>query len=316
MSLMNILTHINIYEDNSATSNPSQNNVKWSKDVQGILVNDPTSRLIKLNAGETLDLFSSNISVSSDITTTYDIFLKPNTSNTYVIKHSGGTAPVFKTLRSIGADATSEIKVKKNATLLKFESTGGALLNLSTVVIGDEVRLGEGFNASNRGKFKVLSVGADFFTVENAFGVSEIVLLGVEFENELKIHSASGIQVGYKVDIKANFSSVSFNTYEITDVSDNYIEIYSSKALPDETDVANSPESLFFYKDAKKFIYLESNKKLSIKINGSVETNTVEPFIVGGSVKSGVFMSSSSIKKMEIENKDQEVATVFYVTAE
>ena len=318
MSLMNILTHINIYEDNGATANPTQNNVKWSKDVQGISVNEPQSKLIKLNAGQSLDMFSSSETISADVTTTWDIALKSGTSNTYVLSHNAGTAPVFRILRSIGADATTEVQVTKNATILKFQAVGGTIFDLIAggVVAGDEVRIGSAFNSANRGKFKVLSVEADALTVENQFGVAESIVLGAEFADNFKVHSSDGIQVGYKVDIKSNFSPVILGTYEITDVADDYIEIYSAKSLPEEIGVSNDPEAFLFYKDAKKFVYMESDKLLSLKINGSTETNTVEPFVVGGAVKSGIFMSSSSIKTMEIENKSQETATIFFVTAE
>jgi hypothetical protein len=318
MSLMNILTHINIYEDNGATSNPSKNVVKWTKDVQGVEVNEPSSKNVKINAGESLDLFSNSISSSADATTTWDIALKAGTSNTYVISHNAGTAPVFKTLRSIGSDATTEVAVTKNATILKFQATDGTIWDLvgASVQVGDIVRIGDGFNALNQGKFSILTVDTDSFTVENQNGAAESIVLGATFADQVKIHSTAGIQVGYKVDLQDGFSPVTLGAYEITDVADDYIEVYSPKALPAETGVSNDPEAMLFYKDAKKFVYIESDKKIALKVNSSSETNTVEPIIVGGSAKNGIFLSISSIKTLEVVNKTQETANVFFVTAE
>ena len=319
MSKLNLLIHLNAYQDANPSNNPSMNNWKWQRDLQGLDISEPESKSISLPAGQSLSLFSGSIATSADGTTTWDIALKSGTSNTYKISKAAGTSPEFRTQRTSGADATTQITITKNASLLTLSSTSGTALDLIVggVIVGDEVRIGSLFNISNRGKFKILARTATSLTIENNAGVAEgPVTLGASFASELDIFSSDGVQVGDKVDLIDGFSSVSFGTYEITDVSPDYIEIFSASALPAESGVSNSPNALLIYRNAKKFIYIESNKALEIKIDDSETPNVLEPMNAGISLEPGIFMSSSSIKSLAITNKSQEVADIFYVVAE
>ena len=67
---------------------------------------------------------------------------------------------------------------------------------------------------------------------------------------------------------------------------------------------------------AKQFLYIESDQKLDIKINGSIVTNQLNTFSAGTDIRPGVFMSSGSIKSAEIVNTSQLTANIFYATAE
>lgn len=319
MSKLNLLVHLNAYQDSNPSNNPSQNNWKWQRDMQGIEISEPESKSLSLPAGESLIVFSGSVSTSADGTTTWDIALKSGTSNTYRISKNAGTSPAFRAQRTSGADATTQITITKNASLLTLSSTGGTALDLIVggVVVGDEVRIGSLFNSANRGKFKVLARTATSLTIENSSGIAEgPITLGGGFADQLDIFSSAGVQVGDKVDIVAGFSSVTFGTYEITDASPNYIEIYSLSALPAETGISNSPSALSIFRSLKSFVYIESNKKLEIKIDGSATPNGLEPMSAGTALKPGVFMCSASMKSLEIKNLSQDAADIFYVTAE
>lgn len=317
MNKMNLLVHLNGYQDLNESNNPSYNNFKWNRDVQGINISEPTSKSMSLPSGQSTILFSGSVAISADNTTTWNIALKAGTTQTYVLSKASGTSPVFRTARTNGADATTEITITKNATLLTFTSTAGTALNLIVggVQVGDEVRIPSQFSPLNQGKFKILARTATSFTIENDGGQAEgPIVLGASFA-DLSIFSATGVQVGDKVDIKAGFSSVSFGTYEITDVSPESIEIYSGTALPTENGVSNSPTAILIYNNAKSFVYIESDKSLEIEIDSST-VNKIEPMSVGSSLTPGVFMSSASMKSITITNKSMETATIFYVTAE
>lgn len=319
MSKLNLLVHLNAYQDQNPSNNPSQNNWKWQRDLQGLDIDEPESKSLILPAGQSATLFSGSVSTSADLTTTWNIALKSGTSNTYKISKAAGTSPAFRTQRTTAADLTTQITVTKNASLLTLTSTGGTTLNLIVggVVVGDEVRIGSLFSASNRGKFKVLSRTATSVVIENNSGVAEgPVTLGASPAEQFDVFSSAGVQVGDKVDIVAGFSSVTFGTYEITDVSPDYIEIYSLSAKPTESAISNNPSALLIYRSAKKFVYIESNKKLEVKIDGSATPNGLEPMNCGTSLKPGVFMSSASMKSLEITNKSQDVAEIFFVSAE
>lgn len=319
MSKTNLLIHLNAYEDQNATNNPVRNNFKWTRDAIGIDIEQPTSRSISLQPGEIHRLFEGLSDLSSDTTTTWDLSLKSGSTSTYVLKSSSGTAPEFREARSTGADATTEVTVTKNASLLTFSSTGGQVFDLVSggVAIGDIVRIGSEFSSINQGKYKILSFSATSFTVESELGVAEgPIVLGADFVNQVKIHSDSGVRIGSKIDLVSGFSSVSFGTYDITDVADDFVEFFSNKELPEETSVSNDPAAILIYENPKKLLYIESDQELSIRIDGGTITNKILPMAAGKDRQPGVFLSSSLIKSAEIENTSKRLAKIFYVTAE
>lgn len=315
MSKMNLLNHINIYEDSNATNNPTMNNVKWTLDEQGLDLSEPCSKSLKLQSGQNLSLFSGLVAISDDGTTNYNIALKAGTANTYRIEHNSGTLPIFRVARVSGADATTEVTVTKNGPILTFTSTGGTALSLiiGGAVVGDEVRIGSKFNASNQGKYKILALTATSFQVENLAGQAEgPITLDAGFETEIQIFSSNGVQIGDKVELQSGFSSITLGIYEITDVNPKYIDIYSIKALPAETSINTQ---LKIYNNSKQFIYVEANKKLSISIDGVV-VGKIEQLKAGTSLKKGIFMKSGSMYEASIVNESSDEATVFFVAAE
>jgi len=313
MSKMNVLVSISAYSDVNPTNHPSKNICRWISDLQGIDIAEPVSSSVALAAGQTLSLFSGEVVISDDNTTTYNLSLKSGTSNTYILQHNSGTAPIFRVARVSGADATTEVTITKNGPLLTFSSTAGTALDLTTTLINDEVRIGSLFNISNQGKFKVLSKTATSFTIENSFGQAEgPIVLGAGFATQIAIQSANGVQVGEKVKIAASFSSVSFGSYEITDVDSKYLELYSLKALPSETNIFSN---LQIFNNSKQFLFIESDKKVSIEIDGGAG-GSIEPFTLGTTLKSGMFLRHSAMYSASITNESSDTATVYYMSAE
>ena len=319
MAKLNLLVHVNTYTDSNDTNNPSLNNSKWTRDSQGLSVCEPESRAVKLASGQSLSLFSGAVTLTSDNTTTWNISLKPGTSNTYRISHNSGTLPQFRVARNEGSDATTQVTVTKNAKLITFSSTAGTVFDLITglVIVGDEVRIGDQFNVANRGKFKILDRSATSFTIENEIGVAEgPITLGAGFADQVNIYSTDGVQIGDKIDMVDGFSPVILGTYDITDVSHDYLEFFSADSLPSQSVISNNPEAFLIYRNAKQFLYLESDQSLDLKINGSSITNSLEPMNAGTAKKPGIFMSSSSLKSVEIINKSQNTANVFWIATE
>lgn len=315
MPKMNLINHINIYEDENPSNNPSLNNVNWTNDECGLDISEPCSKSLKLQSGQSLSLFSGVVTISDDNTTTYDIAPKAGTSNTYVISHNGGTAPEFRASRSIGSDATTEITVTKNANILEFSSTGGTALDLVTanVQVGDSVRIGAGFNAVNQGLYTVIAFSATSFQVENASGQAEgPITLGASFADVLQIFSASGVQKSDKVKLISGFSILTLGTYEITDVNPDYIEIYSINALPTETNINTQ---LQIFNNSKQFLYIESDKELDITID-SVSIGSISPLSAGTKQKKAILLKTGEMTEATIQNNTSQEATIFYVTGE
>lgn len=315
MSKLNLLVYINAYRDKVPTNNPTKSHFKWTLDSQGSEINEPESRQVDIQPGDSLSLFSQVSSLSDDGTTEYSIALKQGTSNTYKITHTNGTAPNFRQARATGADATTEITVTKNGPLIKLESTNGTALDLVAggVQVGDIVRIGDGFNPVNQGEYKILSLDATSFQIKNIVGNAEgPIVLGAGFADSLKIYSDSGVQVGEKLTINSGFSSASNGTYEITDVTSDYIEIYSLNALPEEENIQTQ---LNIYSGSKSFLYIESDRNISVSIDGN-SAGSVEPITCGTKLKKGIFLKTGNCFSAEIKNESQEVASVFFAIGE
>jgi len=207
------------------------------------------------------------------------------------------------------------VTVTKNGPLLTFTSTGGTAFDFvgGGVQVNDEVRIGAGFDESNQGKFKILAFDATSFQVENDAGQAEgPITLGASFAEVIQAFSADGVQIGDKVELSSGFSSVTLGTYEITDVNPEYIEIYSIKSLPEETAVSTQ---LKIYNNSKQFIYIETNKKLSVSIDG-VGNGEINLLRAGTELKKGIYMKSGEAYQASITNESSDEAFVFYVTAE
>lgn len=315
MAKMNLFLSLNSYLDTNASNNPSLNIIKWARDFQGFPVDKPQSSQISLAPGETKDIFDGSRTLQHDNTTEYELTLKAGTLSTYVLKCTSGTAPEFRAARTTGADATTQITVTKNGNVFTFSSVGGTPLNLNAggVVVGDRVAIGSVFSTANRGTFSVIGKTATSFSVENPNGEAEgPVTLGVNFADQIKIYGSAGVQVGDIVRIFGGFSPATQNSYEITAVQDDQIEFYSTAALPSETVVT---DSISIYGEAKKMIYIESDKKLSIGING-LPQGQVEPLVSGTEVRPGMMLKSEIVWSLSVTNSSLETASVFVASVE
>lgn len=313
MSKLNFLVFLSTYSDASASNNPSLSNFKWSREITGIPATNPISEAFSLAPGESKSIFSGVRTLTQSIDTVYSIALKPLSSSTYRIQYTSGTLPGFRTARSIGADATTQVTTVTNGPIIVFSSTGGTAFNFGAVAVGDIVKIGSQFNTLNQGEYKILAKTATSFTVENFTGVNEgPITLGATFADQIRIFSAAGVQEGDTLVISEGFSSVTFGSYKITDVTDNYIEFYSTSVLPQETTISSA---LSVYSQAKNLVYLESNQKSTVEING-IQMASMEPFIINNSKQPGVFMLKATVYSFTVTNNSLDTASCFVATVE
>lgn len=191
--------------------------------------------------------------------------------------------------------------------------TAVSSMNMASVSVGDTVRVGSNFNIQNQGEFKILSKTANSFTVENQIGVNESVVLGSGFATQIQIYSAAGVQVGDTLVISTGFSPVTYGSYQVTGVGPNFVEFYSTALLPQESLI--SPAVINIYSEAKNLIYIESNQKCQITVNGSVVAN-LEPFIINDSKQPGMFMLKSTVYSLDVQNMSTDSADLFLATFE
>lgn len=313
MSYLNLLVHINSFEDSNDTNNPSQNQTKWTFDKQKLDCNEPFSQIINLSGGEERELFSGVVSL---LNTPANYSLSLIDSSTYrILSSSNGT---FRAFRINGSDATTVAQLTINGHLVTLSASSGTAFSFISggVEISDSIRLGIGFNASNQGVFKILSRTATTLSFENANAVAENITLGADFLEDIQIYDKDGIQTGESVKIVAGFSSSSFGSYSISDVNHNYIEFNTSDILAEESGISSSPVPFIIYNNLKKMLYIESSKSLSISINGSVETNTIEPMNLGTKKIPGILLNTGSIYSCSILNNSEDTAKIYFASCE
>jgi hypothetical protein len=313
---MNLLVFLNTYSDTSPTNAPKLNCIKRTRGVNGVVVGKSKAEECVLAPGETRTLFDGSRTLLQDLTTQYTLALKPLTSNTYVLSWAGGTAPAFRTARTTGASATTEITVTSNGPTLTLASTGGTPLALIAggAVAGDEVRIGSLFNVLNQGHFTILSLTATSVTVKNEVGVAEgPVVLGSGFSQQFQVYSQAGVQIGDTIKISGGFSPVSRRSFSITDVAAGYLEFYSTDALPQEGPVTTNAISI--YSQAKNLVYVEADRKCGLTING-VAAGEIEPFVIGSSTQPGIFIRKSLMWQMSITNLDSVAANIYMAAVE
>ena len=314
MSKFSLMFFLNASADSVSSNHPNLQNFKWTREMSGLPVSKPLSQELSLAPGESKTIFDGTRSLSHDNTTVYSLAPKSVNSTTYVLSHVSGTAPQFRTSRSSGADATTQITITQNGPLLKFASTGGTALNLIVggAVVGDYVRIGNLFNISNQGQWKIIALTATSLTIENDLGVAEgPITLGAGFANQFRIYSALGVQINDTLNITGGFSPVSRKAYKITAVSDNFIEFSSLEILPTESSIMTN--SLSIYSAAKQFVYLETDQKIDMILNG-IDAGNVEPFLTGN--KPGIFVKTATIWSLAITNQSTDPAVVYIAAIE
>lgn len=319
MPNLNFLVFLNAYSDRNPSNAPSRNNFKWGRDLNSLSVENPYSLEFTLAPGETRSLFSGVRTLAQNNTTQYSIAPKPLTTSTYVLSWVGGTAPAFRTSRSSGADATTQVTVTLNGTVATFTSTGGTPFSLISggVVVGDNVRIGTNFNQLNQGPWQIIALTATSFSIVNPFAVAEgPVTLGSGFASQVDIYSAAGVQVGDILSINGGFSLVTQGTYEVTGVADTFLEFSSTAVLPTEGPITT--QAIAVYSSAKRLIYMEADQKCAVTINGSL-VNNIAPMInatCGCPTNHGFLLLTSTVYSLSVTNNGLAQATLYLASVE
>ncbi len=298
-------------------SPPSKNFFKWTRELQ-TSISSALSETFQIAPGESQTLFSGTVTLTQDGTTQYSLALAPFQSSVYQLTNTGGTAPTFRTLRSIGTDATTQVTTSVNGPILTYTFTGGTLPDLSSVQPGDNVLIGSDFNQLNQGAtgiWQIISTTSTSFSVVNPSGYVEgPITLGSGFANQVRIFSAAGVQIGDTVIISSGFSPVSWGSYQITLVTDNYLYFSYTGSLPAQSGITTE---VAVYSMAKSLVYLESDQSLSLTLNGTLSGPGIVPQVANGSVFPGVFMQNGTvIYSCAVTNNSINVANVTLLSAE
>jgi hypothetical protein len=321
MATLKSLVFFQGYEGSPSSScssnSPSKNFFKWTRELQ-TSISSALSETFQIAPGTSQTLFSGVVSLTQDGTTQYSLALAPFQSSIYQLTNTGGMAPTFRTLRSIGTDATTQVTTSVNGPILTYTFTGGTLPSLGSVQVGDNVLIGSDFNALNQGPtgiWQIVSVTSTSFSVVNPMGYIEgPITLGSGFPNQIRIFSAAGVQIGDTLIISSGFSPVSWGSYQITLVTDYYLYFSYTGSLPAEGPITTE---VAIYSMAKSFVYMESDQNLSATLNGSLSGAQIIPQVANGSVFPGSFMQNGTvIYSLSVTNNSINVANVTLLSAQ
>lgn len=283
MSTLKLDDSLVIFDDGTPTNNPYLRIPDWTKHLT-LDVSNPLAAKYVIAPSASLTVFSGTDTTSIDNTTQFNVTLSPLSSSIYRLTWNGtGTAPALRTDRALNLSGyTITIAVNNNATATFTCSAG--VQNFGSVQVGDTLFVpgastgdtANVFNVNNEGAWQVIAATTTVLTVTRlagqAFsGVSETATL--TSSPQLLAFSASGVQVGDKVEISAGFSPVTWGTYVVSQVTAKWFEFVSSNSLPLESNILPTSTGLAFYNKAKKFVYLETDQDAAIRLNGDTGNN-------------------------------------------
>ena len=319
MAILKTLVFLQGYEGSSSCSSnsPSKNFFKWTRELQ-TSISSALSETFTIAPGTTQTLFNGVVSLTQDGSTQYSLALAPFQTSIYQLTNTGGTPPTFRTLRVIGTDATTQVTTSVNGPILTYTFTGGTLPSLASVQAGDNVLIGNDFNVLNQGPtgiWQIVSLTSNSFSVVNPTGYVEgPITLGSGFANQVRIFSAAGVQIGDTLVISSGFSPVSRNSYQITLVTDYYLQFSYLGSLPAEGPITTE---VAVYDMAKSFIYMESDQNLGVTLNGTLSGAQIIPQVANGSVFPGSFMQNGSVVySLSVTNNSISVANVTLLSAQ
>jgi hypothetical protein len=309
MGNLKSLIFLQAYQDATSSNNPSFRNFQWTREVDNASISSALSDTFQIPAGSTQSLFSGVRILTQDNTTEYSIMPVPFSTASYSLTYNSGTAAGFRTLRSIGTDATTQVTTSANGTVETFTFSGGTLPSLTSVQPGDQVLIGSNFNSLNQGIWTIISVTTTSFSIVNGAAFIEgPITLGSGFATQLRIFSSSGVQIGDTLAISSGFSPVSQNSYQITQVTDYTLQFsWAGSGLPTEGPITTQVAVYYAF---KTMLYMESDQNLEILINGANSGPAIVPYVTNGTVYPGVFLINSNVYSLSVSNNSVNQANV------
>jgi hypothetical protein len=327
MSTLTIISQALAYDDLGANSNPTQRPIDWKRTIAQIPVENPSTDKFTVAPQASKLVFDGSRSTSIDGTTSFSIAPSPLDGTRYRIAYeSVGTAPVFRTARSIPAVGIAlTLVVGSNLAVTVTAASGtpfaaavaGDVAFIPGVTTGDSA---SPFNSLNEGYWTVLAATGATMTMARAAGevfngVSEVVT--TSSTAQLQVFSTAGVQVGDTVELVSGFASTALRSYDIVGVNPKWIEVISTLALASQTGILPGSSGLLIYTAAKRWIGIESDQECVVRLNGDTGSfNRVAPWIPGDRAFVGEFKMTGPVWMLEVVNKSSVPANVLVLSAE
>lgn len=313
MSTLTITTQALAFEDASATSNPAQRPINWKRSITGLTVYNPSTELHPIDPLGSKTVIDGARTTLMDGTTEFSLELSDLDPTRYRITNTGGTAPAFRTARTVtanGVELTLTVLANQSMTVAAAAGTPFSNVQVGDVFFLPGVSTGDGaspFNTLNLGEWTVLAASGAQLTVARPTGtlfegVSEVVT--PTSNAQVQAYSSAGVQVGDTVDLSDGFATTSLRAYEILAVNPAYIEILSTVALGAETGIVPGAAGMVIYTAAKRFLQVEVDQECVVRVNGdSSDFNKVTPWIAGEGGLPGTFLVTGPVWRLVLVNR-------------
>lgn len=317
-AIFSLITKVVAYGDASVSSNPKLRYVDWSRETLGIPVQNPKSESLILQPGDEKIIFDGTRTTTVDGSTQFNVTMIDALTGRYRIAWSGGNHPGFRTVRSMTITGALTLTALANNSLFIEASSGSPFSNVQS---GDNIYLDAAeFNPINGGFWSVLNSAGSSMTLvrfpgEDFSGVSETVTLSSQ--SSILAYSPTGVQVGDKVTISSGFAVALRRTFRVEAVTSNWIEIFSSTALPSQTNIQPDSTGMRFYTSAKKFLRVEADQECVIRVNSdSTDNNIVSPWSAGDFYQMGEYARTGPTWALKIINKSSMALNLVIISAE
>ena len=325
MATFSLTQRLLAYEDPISSNNPQQRPFDWSRQIQGIPVDNAACEPFRIAPLQQVTLFNGTRAIFADGTTQYSLTVLNTASNRYRLRWTGtGTAPAFRTDRGAAlAGVSTTITPQLNQSVVVTTSAGSFF---GSVVVGDVVYipgLSTGdplgiFNTLNEGFWSVLGATATQLVltrfpgaVYSAVAETVAVLANTSFQ----VFSSTGVQLDDTLSLVSGFSAPLLQNYEIVSVTADALEFVSGITLPPIDSIIPGVGAIVIFSNAKSFVYLETDQNLGINING-VGSFTVEPILAGDPNKIGAFEMMGTVYSLVATNKSTQLATIKVISVE
>lgn len=324
MSQLNLQVNALSFSDNNVSNNPLIRHFDLTYKLFSLSCKSPDQNTYTLAPGESKLIYDGTRTTSIDNTTAFDLIKPYPSKNIYRFLWNGsGTQPVFRTDRAIGITTSTQFQVTTNGPLATFTVTSGPF-STTNIVVGDTmlVQNGCGCTAPNCGRFTVLSKTATSVTVKNANAVNETFT--IIDTTKFLIFSNGGVgnqvQIGDTVTISSGFSPVIWGSYEIIEVTPDWIEVMAGSSVggfPLETNIVPGINGIIIYKSVKKFLLLAAQQKVSVLFNSDPQSSVfVEPIEPDNPERAGLLIKNGSFYRMSVKNETVHQCNVLIATAE
>ena len=330
MATLSIVNRFLAYEDGVSSNNPQKRPFDWSRQMQGVPVDNPAVEPFRIPPFHREEIFNGTRTLDYDNTTEYSISNLNIDTTRYRLKWTGvGTAPGFRTVRTVNFTAgtppvtititpqlNQSVKVTSNAGAVFGDVEVGDTVYIPGLSTGDTASI---FSSMNEGIWLVLDATTTQLTLARTpcqvySSLAETVT--ITDNASFQVFSSHGVQLDDTLSLACGFSTPFIQNYEIVAVTADSIDFISGTTLPDISDIIPGENSIIVFSNAKSWIYLETDQNLKVSINSSLSYFDVEPLLAGDPNKVGVFQLMGTVYYLCITNKSSLPATVRILSVE